>query len=235
MAKLAIEIKEAQATISQTEKGLKDVRKIRESRSMDLEKFRRMVEELELKERGLAVELRIFKDQKKELDRKLTELTTRKIRLERELAEFNDSTVENLLLKLEASGSHSSAPCSGIREAIQRMEVRLSKVKGELMELLKGDAYVSDRIVALEKTTEETVNTLGVVRVEFNSLKNSLSAGAASVVRLKTLKSEQRSRISNFVRLEKRVVEICLGYAFDEICRKEYEWMKTLEDEEEDL
>jgi len=235
MAKLAIEIKEAQAIISQTEKGLKDVRKMRESRSMEVEKLRRMVEELELKKRGLAVELRVYKDQKKEVDRQLTELTVKKIQLERDLAKLKDSTVGKLLIKLEPSSLHSSATLSGNREAIQGMETRLIKVKGELVEILKGDAYISDRIVATEKTMAEIDNKLLAVRVEYDSLKGDPASGSSIVDKMKALKNEQRSRIANFIKLEKRVVDICYEYVFDEIRRKESEWIKALEDGEENL
>ena len=50
------------------------------------------------------------------------------------------------------------------------------------------------------------------------------------VDRLKTLREQQRSRIAEFFRLEKKVVELSYEHVFGEIHRKGEEWMKALDD-----
>jgi len=232
---IAKEIKEAQVTLWKKEKSLKeDVGKLRESRAKKLAKFREMVEELELKDRGLAIERRVYLDQKKDVDKQLTDLTTEKIQLERELAKLKGSSVNKEWIKLEPSGSQSSAAVSGNRDSILEKETRLCKVQEELLEILKRDTYLSGRMVVVEQTIAETIKTLLEVRTDYNSLKDDPSAAGTSsfiVDQLKTLKEQQRSRIAEFFRLEKKVVELSYGHVFGEIHRKGEEWMKALDDE----
>ena len=231
---LAKEIKEAHVTLWKKEKSLKeDVRKMRESRAKKLEKFREMVEQLELKDRGLAIERRVYLDQEKEIDKQLTDLTTEKIQLERELAKLKGSPVNKEWVKLEPSGSHSTAAISGNREAILQKETRLCKLKKELFENLERGSYLNGRILVVEETIAETVKTLLEVRTDYNSLKDDPSAaGTPSVIvdQLKTLREQQRGRIVEFFRLEKKVVELSYGHVFGEIHRKGEEWMKALDD-----
>ena len=231
---LAKEIKEAQVTLWTKEKSLKeDVRKMRESRAKKLDKFREMVEQLELKDRGLAIERRVYLDQEKEIDKQLTDLTTEKIQLERELAKLKGSPVNKEWVKLEPSGSHSTAAISGNREAILQKETRLCKLKKELFENLERGSYLNGKILVVEETIAKTVKTLLEVRTDYNSLKDDHSAaGTPSVIldHLKTLREQQRSRIAEFFRLEKKVVELSYGHVFVEIHRKGEEWMKALDD-----
>ena len=174
---LAKEIKEAQVTLWKKEKSLKeDVWQLRESRAKKLEKIREMVEQLELKDRGLAIERRVYLDQEKEIDKQLTDLTTEKIQLERELAKLKGSPVNKEWVKLEPSGSHSTAAISGNREAILQKETRLCKLKKELFENLERGSYLNGKILVVEETIAKTVKTLLEVRTDYNSLKDDPSA-----------------------------------------------------------
>ena len=239
LAKLAKDIKEAQTTLKMKEQSLnEDGCKMRESRGKKMDKFREMVEELEMKERALTIERRIYLGQKGDVDKQLMKLTTEKIQLDRELAKLKNSSASKLRIKPEPSGSHSVSTFSWIRVVILEKETDRGRVLGELEESLKWDNYLSARILEVEKSLAETVKTLLEVRADYSSLKDDPSAAGSSsldVEQLRALKEQQRSRITAFVEMEKRVVRISCGHVFDEIRRMEEEWMKVLDEGEIDL
>ena len=211
---------------------------MRESRGKKVDKFRGMVEELDMKERALTIERRIYLGQKGDVDKQLMKLTTEKIQLDRELAKLKNSSASKLRIKPESSGSHSVATFSWTRVLILEKETHLGRVLGELEESLKWDNYLSSKIVEVEKSLAETVKTLLEVRADYSSLKDDPSAAGSSsldVEQLRALKEQQRSRITAFVEMEKRVVRISCGHVFDEIRRMEEEWMKVLDEGEIDL
>ena len=65
---------------------------------------------------------------------------------------------------------------------------------------------------------------------EMQMVKPDLEEASVIAVQIKTLKEEQRARIANFSLLEMKLFQISCGHVFDDIRRKEEEWMKAIDD-----
>jgi len=65
---------------------------------------------------------------------------------------------------------------------------------------------------------------------EMQMVKPDLEEASVIAVQIKTLKEEQRARIANFSLLEMKLFQISCGHVFDDIRRKEEEWMKAVDD-----
>ena len=188
----------------------------------------RNINELEMKDRGESLERTVLIEFKERAQLRLKELIGQKIQLEMELNPLKEVPSINKKIKLEFPASNSSE----ISELIQRKETLIEDVKVQLADALKEENDYIARIRVMEEELAENARKLAQLRDELNSLKDNPAGGlpSANFIQMKTLKMEQRVRIAELSRLEKRLVQISCGFVLDEISRKEEEWEKAVDD-----
>ena len=191
------------------------------------DEIRYNINQLEMKDRGESLELAVLMEFKESSQQRLKELTSQKIQLEVELAPLHEVS-NNKKIKLEPS---TSKPCE-IEELIRQKETLLEDVKIKLVDILKEDNNFTARIDVVEGELAENARKLVQMRVHLDILTNNPTDGlpSASSIQMKTLKMEQRARIAELSRLERRLVQISCGYVFDEISRKEEEANNAVDD-----
>ena len=216
LAKLASDIKLAQKRLSETHRILV-------SRSINVDYLRKKIEQLESKDRTESIKRNQFLEKMDLLEKKRLELTRRKDQLKQELHDLKEAPVEKKI-KLEDANSNTSA----VLWKIQQKEAELSDVKVELALIVDEANNLLVRIRGVNQKLAEYGRYLTQMRAELDSLVGDIAA------QWKTLKKEQRDRIAEFCSLEKKLFQISCGHVFDEIRRKEEEWVNALSDCDDD-
>lgn len=231
LSKLALEIKAAQATLVKAERAAEEDEGIMLARATASDLLRKKMKEFQSEESTLSLKKEISLDHKNRLQKQLTELTNQKNQLERELGKLKETPAKKKT-KQQTSGSHSSS----VSIEIQQKEADLSQVKAKLSVFAEEEKDLIDRIEGLEEKLAENAAILSPMRAELDSLKGGSAAAAGSVVanKLKALKKDQRSRIREFSRLEKKLFHLSCGHVLDELRRKEEEWINALGSSDED-
>lgn len=231
LTNLALEIKTAQATLVKTMKAVHETKGIWLARATASDLLRQKMEEFESKNGLLSLKKDILMDQKKQLQQQLTELTEQKNQLERELDKLKETPAKKKT-KRQPSGN-SLLSSSAVSLEIQQKEASLSNVKAKLLVFVEEEKDSIARIEALEKKLAENAVILSQMRTEQDSL-NDGSADAAGLAKLRALKKDQRSRIREFSRLEKKLFDLSCGHVLNELRRKEEEWINALGFSDED-
>ncbi len=225
LAKLASDIKLAQKRLSETHRILV-------SRSINVAYLRKKIEQLESKDRTESIKRNQFLEKMDLLEKQRLEITRQKAQLEQELNDLKEAPAEKKI-KLEDANSNTSA----VLWKIQQKEAELSDVKVELALIVDEANNLLVRIRGVNQKLAEYGRYLTQMRAELDSLVGDSTAGSSPssiAAQWETLKKEQRDRIAEFCSLEKKLFQISCGHVFDEIRRKEEEWVNALSDCDDD-
>jgi len=225
LAKLASDIKLAQKRLSETHRILV-------SRSINVAYLRKKIEQLESKDRTESIKRNQFLEKMDLLEKQRLEITRQKAQLEQELNDLKEAPAEKKI-KLEDVNSNTSA----VLWKIQQKEAELSDVKVELALIVDEANNLLVRIRGVNQKLAEYGRYLTQMRAELDSLVGDSTAGSSPssiAAQWETLKKEQRDRIAEFCSLEKKLFQISCGHVFDEIRRKEEEWVNALSDCDDD-
>ena len=106
----------------------------------------------------------------------------------------------------------------------------LADATNKLDTTLMEETHLAARIQVFENKKRDNTQTLVQMRADYSSLQEKSASEEASVIgiRLKTLVTEQSTRIERFFSLKKRIAEIKLGDIMDDIEREKGLWFNAL-------
>jgi len=184
------------------------------------------MQDVEREDLFLSTKLTLLIEQNKSLQRRLKELAVQKAELVAEINNLRHLAISRRI-KLEFIVYQSSGD---LGDDIRQKRSMLADATNKLDTTLMEETHLAARIQSFENKKRDNTQTLVQMRADYSSLQEKSASEEASVIgiRLKTLVTEQSTRIERFFSLKKRIAEIKLGDIMDDIEREKGLWFNAL-------